>query len=215
MAEKTKTITVWMVEDDTRYREQLHLLLQARDGLDCPKVFASCKGLFLTLDEDKARPDVILMDIGLPGMSGLEGIRELEKIAPEVKVIVLTVFDDQEKVMSAVDAGAAGYLLKTATIDDIERGVRDVLFGGAVLDRQVAQLILDNIRTERPGKNPLSPQETEVLKLLSQDCGAKQIADELGVSSHTVYFHLRNIYKKFDVHSQAAAVSRGIRQGLI
>jgi DNA-binding NarL/FixJ family response regulator len=210
-----KTITVWMVEDDSRYREQLQKLLQARQGLDCPRVFVSCKGLFQTLETESDRPDVILMDIELPGMSGLDGIRLLAKQVPDIRVIVITVFNDQEKIMNAVDAGAAGYLLKSATIEDIEDGIRDVLTGGAVLDRHVAQLILDNIRKEKPEKNPLSPQEAEVLKLLSMDYGAKQIADELRVSTHTVYFHLKNIYKKFDVHSQAAAVSRGIRQGFI
>jgi DNA-binding NarL/FixJ family response regulator len=210
-----KPITVWMVEDDSRYREQLQKLLQARQGLDCLRVFVSCKGLFQTLETESDRPDVILMDIELPGMSGLDGIRLLAKQVPDIRVIVITVFNDQEKIMNAVDAGAAGYLLKSATIEDIEDGIRDVLTGGAVLDRHVAQLILDNIRKEKPEKNPLSPQEAEVLKLLSMDYGAKQIADELGVSTHTVYFHLKNIYKKFDVHSQAAAVSRGIRQGFI
>lgn len=206
---------VWMVEDDTRYRNHLHTLLKQRTSLHCPYSFASCKGLFEALEKADQSPDVILMDIGLPGISGLEGIRQLERIDAKIRVIVLTVFEDEEKVLNAVEAGAAGYLLKSATIDEIEKGIHDVLYGGAVLSREVAMLIMDTIRTERPERNPLSPQETVVLQKLSQDLSIKQIAADLNISAHTVNFHLRNIYRKFDVHSQAAAVSRGIRQGLI
>ncbi|MDQ8181629.1 response regulator transcription factor [Pelagicoccus sp. SDUM812005] len=213
--EAPNKITVWMVEDDASYREQLHALLNERKGLSCPHAFSKCDDLFATLEAESSWPQVILMDIGLPGMNGLDGIRELASKAPDVRVIVLTVFDDEEKVLKAIDAGAAGYLLKHASTEEIDKGIRDVLSSGAALDSQVASLILDRVRNEKSKHNPLSPQETEVLNLISQGLCNKEIAYDLGISAHTVSFHLRNIYKKFDVHSQAAAVSRGIRQGFI
>ncbi len=213
--QNTPPINVWMVEDDTSYREQLHALLNERKGLTCPHSFSKCDDLFATLESEEKWPEVILMDIGLPGMNGLDGIRHLATKAPDIRVIVLTVFDDEEKVLKAIDAGAAGYLLKHASTEEIEKGIRDVLKSGAALDSQVAQLILDRVRNEKSSRNPLSPQETEVLNLISQGLCNKEIAYDLKISAHTVSFHLRNIYKKFDVHSQAAAVSRGIRQGFI
>ncbi len=208
-------ITVWMVEDNPSYREQLQALLNERAGMSCPFAFEKCEDLFTIMDSHEDWPQVILMDIGLPGMSGLEGIRQLADKAPGVRVIVLTVFDDEEKVLTAVEAGAAGYLLKHASTEEIEKGIRDVLSKGAALDSQVAQLIMDRIRTDKASTNPLSPQETAVLKLISEGMCNKEIAYDLEISAHTVSFHLRNIYKKFNVHSQAAAVSKGIRQGLI
>ncbi|MBK1875484.1 response regulator transcription factor [Pelagicoccus mobilis] len=211
---ETPPVKVWMVEDDGPYREQMHSLLNERPGIECPHSFAACDDLFSAI-ESEPHPQVILMDIGLPGMNGLEGIKQLADVAPNVRVIVLTVFDDEEKVLRAIDAGAAGYLLKHASTEEIEKGIHDVLSSKAALDSQIAQVILDRIRTEKPKKNPLSPQETEVLYKISEGLCNKEIADALDISAHTVSFHLRNIYKKFDVHSQAAAVSRGIRQGLI
>lgn len=214
-SEPQKIITVWMVEDDASYREQLNALLNEREGLSCPNAFAKCDDLFAAIDSEELLPQVILMDIGLPGMNGLDGIRLLASKVPDVRVIVLTVFDDEAKVLNAIDAGAAGYLLKHASTEEIEKGVKDVLSSGAALDSQVAGLILDRIRNEKTNRNPLSPQETEVLNLISRGLCNKEIAYDLKISAHTVSFHLRNIYRKFDVHSQAAAVSRGIRQGFI
>jgi DNA-binding NarL/FixJ family response regulator len=133
-------MNIWIVEDDPGYRRNLRMSLELEDGISVGRVFPSCIELFETLEED-ASPDAVLMDLGLPGMSGAEAIREMSKVAPDVTVMVLTVFKEKEKVMAALDAGAAGYLLKECHAPEIVKGLREVIAGGSVWSPAAAQTL--------------------------------------------------------------------------
>ncbi|CAA6677617.1 MULTISPECIES: response regulator transcription factor [unclassified Lentimonas] len=209
------TINVWVVEDDAGYRRTLQRLLNRDEGITCAQVFASCDKLFEALGSEP-HPDLILMDLGLPGMGGVEGIQKLAEYAPDVAVVVLTVFSGKEKVLEALDAGAAGYLLKSATPEQIIRGLKQVFDGGAVLSPAVAKTVLGELQKSKPTERfGLSDREMDVLKLLADGLATKQIADELGVSYFTVNFHVKNLYKKLEVQSQSGAVAKAFRSGLL
>jgi DNA-binding NarL/FixJ family response regulator len=208
-------ITIWIVEDDTVYRRTLQRLL-SRESHITPRVFPSCIE-FLEAIQTDPHPDLVLMDLGLPEMSGTEGIQKLATIAPEVTVLVLTVFQDKEKVLHALDAGAAGYLLKTATGREIIEGLHQVFSGGASLSPSIAKIVLEERRTPNSATNTfkLSPRETEVLEQLANGLSLKEIATELGIGRRTVAFHLENIYSKLHVQSQSGAVAKALRSGII
>lgn len=209
------TMNIWVVEDDSGYRRTLQRLLNREEQMTCGRVFSDCTALFEALASELG-PDLVLMDLGLPGMSGVEGIQKLAKLAPDVAVVVLTVFSGKEKVLDALDAGAAGYLLKAATPQEIIRGLNEVFEGGAALSPAVAKTVLGEMRKSKPADPfDLSDREMEVLTLLADGLAIKQIADELGVSYYTVNFHVKNLYKKLEVQSQSGAVAKAFRSGLL
>lgn len=208
-------INIWIVEDDAGFRRSLRGLLDDEEGLTCSGVFPSCIEMFDAL-ESRSHPDLILMDLGLPGMNGVEGIRQLSSRAPDIAVMVITVFKEKEKVLKALDAGAAGYLLKTATGQEIIKGLEQVFMGGAALSPAVAKIVLDKVR--RPSADEvfnLSKREIEVLEKLAMDLSVQEIASSLGVSRRTAAFHLENIYRKLHVQSQSGAVAKALRSGII
>ena len=163
--------------------------------------------------------DVILLDVGLAGVIGIDGLPILQKLAPQARIIVLTVFDDPDKVFRAICGRASGYLLKSSEPAVIEQAIRDVVAGGAPMSPTVARRVLDlfNRNFGSPVENDyrLTDRENEVLKLMAEGLIKKEIAAELGVSPHTVHTHLRNIYEKLHVHTRSEAVSKAIREGLV
>ena len=208
-------INIWVVEDDAGYRRMLQRVLNREDHITCSRVFPSCIKLFEAI-ETECHPDLILMDLGLPGMGGVEGIRKLGEIAPDLTVIVLTVFADKKKVIESLDAGAVGYLLKTASPADIIRGLQEVFLGGAALSPSVTKLVLEEVRQPKSAEQfGLSVREVEILELLAEDLSRKKIADKLNITYRTVTFHLTNIYEKLGVHSQAGALAKAIRAGIL
>lgn len=208
-------INIWIVEDDAGFRRTLRGVFNGEEHITCSHVFPSCMNMFDVIDTDE-HPDLILMDLGLPGMDGVEGIRKLADIAPDIAVVVITVFDEKEKVLEALDAGAAGYLLKSATPKEIIRGLKAVFEGGAALSPAVAKTVISEMHTSKPTEQfGLSEREMEVLKLLAEGLASKQIADELDVSYFTVNFHVKNLYKKLHVQSQSGAVAKAFRSGLL
>lgn len=208
-------INIWIVEDDAGYRRTLKQLLSSEEHLTCTRVFSSCISLFKAI-ETEPHPDLVLMDLGLPGMGGVEGIQKLAEIAPDLTVVVLTVFEDKKKVLESLDAGAAGYLLKSATPEEIIRGLYEVFQGGAVLSPSVAKMVLEEVRKPKsPGQFGLSPRERELLELLAEGLAGKQIAAELGISYGTVIFHMKNLYAKLEVQSQSAAIAKAFRAGVL
>ncbi len=208
-------INIWVVEDDAGYRRTLQRLLNREEHITCNRVFRSCIKLFEAI-ETEPHPDLVLMDLGLPGMDGVEGIRKLAELAPDLAVVVLTVFSDKVKVLESLDAGAAGYLLKTARHEEIVRGLQEVFLGGAAMSPAVAKLVLEEVRKPKSAEQfCLSPRETEVLEHLAQDLAVKEIADKLGVSERTVYFHLTNLYAKLKVQSPTGAVAKALRAGIL
>ena len=208
---------VWLIEDHADSRRILARVLNRAATMTCPGAFASCEEAIAAL-RSALPPDVILLDVGLPGMSGIEGIPQLKAIAPATHIIMLTVFDDQEKVFNAICAGASGYLLKTADEEAIAHAVQDVLHGGAPITPRIARLVL-NMFTSRaaPPRHEygLSAREREVLELMVQGLIKKEIADRLGLSYHTVDNHLRSIYAKLQVHTRGGAVAKAVSEHLL
>lgn len=208
-------ITIWLVEDDANYRRNLKMSLELEEHITVGRVFPSCIEFFDTL-ADEAYPDVVLMDLGLPGMSGLEAIRKLADTAPDLAVIVLTVFKDKEKVLDALDAGAAGYLLKESDGPEIIRGLNEVFMGGSALSPAIAKIVVQELRKPAPQESfDLSKREIEVLEKLADGLATKEIAAALSISIGTAGFHLSNIYKKLQVQSQTGAVAKALRTGII
>jgi DNA-binding NarL/FixJ family response regulator len=212
----TDDIRVAIVEDQRATREGLALLLDGTPG------FATC-GRYGTMEEalvglEREAPDVALVDLGLPGISGLDGIGHLRRRAPALPVIVLTVHDDDDHVFEAVCAGAAGYLLKDTPPAQLLESIRDVLRGGAPMSPGVARRVLvmfQRIAPPRETEARLSPRELELVQLFADGHSYKSAAAHLGVSQHTVRFHIRNIYSKLHVHSKSEAVGKALRARML
>ena len=212
----TSTIRVAIIEDQRTTREALRTLLDGSAGYSTSGAFGSMEEALPHLTADL--PDVVLVDLGLPGMSGIEGIRILRQQFPNLLALVLTVFEDDERIFDAICAGACGYLLKKAPLTRLLESIREVMDGGAPMSPQVARKVVRLFRDFRPPEHvdyALTPHETRLLKLLVDGHSYKTAAFELGITSHTVAFHLKNIYGKLHVHSKSEAVSKALRQGLI
>jgi DNA-binding NarL/FixJ family response regulator len=207
---------VVIIEDERRIREGLEALINGTSGYRCAAAFRS-------MEEALARtwtevPDVILIDIGLPGMSGLEGLRVLRERYPESALVVLTVYEDDERIFEALCAGACGYMLKRTPPAKLLESLQEARHGGAPMTPEVARRVISLFRKVRPPQHAahdLTPHEIRLLKLLVDGHNYKSAAAELGVTYHTVAFHLRNIYEKLQVHSKSEAVAKAMRNRLI
>jgi DNA-binding NarL/FixJ family response regulator len=217
MITETKSTVVWIVEDHEIFAKQMRRLIAGEEDMVCPHHFSSAADLYDKLKFTHERPDLILLDLGLPRRDGLQVLTDLHKILPNLKVLILTASDDREKVYRAICNGASGYLLKTADPDEILGGIRDVIHGTSALSAPIAKMILEGF--SRHGMvnkiEPLTGREEEVLRFLVQGLIKKEIAEELGISPHTVDMHLRSVYRKLHVRSQTEAVSMALRQGLV
>ncbi|WP_395750714.1 response regulator [Prosthecobacter sp.] len=208
--------TLWIVEDHAAFRRTLVRLLSTESDLQCPRDFDSCEKLLAALSGSNA-PDLILLDVGLPGMSGLDGIRLIKERAPKTLVVILTVFEDDDKVFQAICAGAAGYLLKTSGGADITQAVRDALAGGSPMNPRIARRVLDMFSKLAPKQRDygLSEREKEILQLMTTGLIKKEIADRLSLSVHTVDTYLRRIYEKLEVNTRTGAVAKALKEGLV
>lgn len=213
---ENRTITTIVVEDQRDLREGLQILINFTPGF-------KCLGAFRTMEEALARvkydlPDVVLSDIGLPGMSGIEGIRILKEQYPDLIILVLTVYDDNEKIFDALCAGASGYLLKQTEPGELLRSVKEAVAGGAPMSPEVAARVIKLFREVRPPERvdyDLTPHELRLLKLLVDGHNYVTASEELKVSYNTIKFHVRNIYDKLQVHSKSEAVAIAMRDRLI
>ena len=208
--------TLWIVEDHAAFRRTLVRVLNAETDLQCSRDFDSCEKLLAALAKPDV-PDLILLDVGLPGMSGLEGIRLIKERAPKALVVILTVFEDDDKVFQAICAGAAGYLLKTSSGADITQAVRDALAGGSPMNPRIARRVLEMFSKLAPKQNDygLSEREKEILQLMTTGLIKKEIADKLTLSVHTVDTYLRRIYEKLAVNTRTGAVAKALKEGLV
>ena len=209
------TITLWIIEDNEAYRKTTSMLIGQSGDIACTRAFSSCEAALEALKKEAA-PDVFLVDVALPGMTGIEGISRIRAVAPQAQCVVLTVFDDDDKIFRAICAGASGYLLKTAGIEEIAAAIREVNQGGAPMSSRIARRVLEIFNRFAPKENSyaLSPKEKLILELSAKDFSKKQIADKLNLSFHTVDTHLRHIYKKLHVHSSAGAVAKALKERL-
>ncbi|MBK1876200.1 response regulator transcription factor [Pelagicoccus mobilis] len=209
------SIDVWIVEDDADYRRMLTRVLDRSPQIASCRDFPSCIS-FLDAIKTEKHPHAVLMDLGLPRMSGITGIKELSQNAPDIAVIVLTVFGEKEKVLEALEAGASGYLLKTATTAEIRKGIQDAVWGGTPLSASVARFVLEEYRKPALANDfKLAAREIEVLHKLSLGHSVKEISSSLEISQATVSTYLRRIYSKLDVQSQSGAVAKALRSGII
>lgn len=211
------TTTIWILEDHEVFAKQIRRLIGAEEDMACPHHFTSAADLYDKLKFTNERPDLLLLDLGLPRRDGLEVLSDIRQIMPEVKVLILTSFDDREKVYRAICNGASGYLLKTADPDEILGGIRDVIHGASALSSPIAKMILEGFSRYGPVEHiePLTTREEDVLRYLVKGLIKKEIADELAISQHTVDMHLRSVYRKLHVRSQTEAVSKALRQGIV
>ena len=211
-------IKVTIVEDIKPIREGLSALINGTPELSCLNSYEKCEDLLTDLNNLK--PDVILMDINLPGISGIEGVKKIKKLLPETNIIMLTVHEDDKSIFEALMYGATGYLLKTTPSAQIVESIKDANSGGSPMNSNIANKVIALMRNSHTKKDlinsiKLSEREKEILYKLSNGTGYKNIADELCISIHTVRYHIRNIYEKLQVHSQSEAISIALRRGLI
>jgi DNA-binding NarL/FixJ family response regulator len=207
---------IWLVEDNVAFRKATQFVLDRHPELYALKSFESCENALLELKQG-ARPDVILLDVELPGMDGIQGIPKFRQLAPEVSVLILTVFEDDEKIFRAICAGASGYLLKSEPLSNIALAVEHAIAGGAPMNPQIAKRVLAMFSQMAPEKKEygLTERELEVLNLMGQGLAQKEIAHRMSISAHTVNTFVRHIYRKLHVNCQTAAVSLALRHGLI
>lgn len=210
-------ITVWTIEDNKRFQRALERSLNAGSEVQCTRCCGSCEEAYSALESDDP-PNVILLDIDLPGLSGVEGLRQMKERTPKTEFIMLTIHEDHGTVMQALCAGASGYLSKTASPGEIRQAVKEAVNGGAPMTPQIARSVLNLFAShvKVPTNDPynLSKREKEVLKHLSEGKAKKEIAAELDLSYHTIDKHVRGIYSKLQVHSLSAAVAKAVKERL-
>jgi DNA-binding NarL/FixJ family response regulator len=206
-------LRVAIVEDDPRWRANIESLLRETEGLECVGSYRSGEEAFENLP--RRNPQVILMDINLPGISGVECIRRLRPILPAVQIVMLTVYDDSDRIFQALQMGANGYLLKRATADEIVQAIRDVHTGGAPMSAYIARKVVQSFQKQSPTAKPdeiLSKRESEVLSYVARGYSDKEVAEALGLTSATVRSYLKTIYSKLHVHSRTQAIIKAVMQ---
>src|SRR5580693_4437102 len=218
MAESGKApdIRVAIVEDRVRTREGIQALIDGTPGYQCAGSFGSMEEALDAIDRDP--PKVVLLDIALPGMSGIEGIRRLKERYPSMLLMMLTVYDDDKRILDAICAGACGYLLKSTPPARLLESIREVAGGGAPMSPEVARRVIELFREIRPAEDAahdLTPHEVRVLKLLVDGHNYKTAAVELEVSINTIRFHMRRLHEKLHVHTKSEAVAKALRNQIV
>lgn len=211
-------IRIVLFDDNRDLRDMFRLLVDAQPDMVCVAVHPDLSQVMR--DIDAARPDVIVMDIQMPGLNGIEGVKAIKARWPEARILMQTVFEDEEKVFAAIRAGASGYILKTAATEDMLKAIRDTHAGGSAMTPAIAFKVLEHFRVssapdERTNDPGLSEREKQVLALLVKGHSYKMVAAELGLSIHTVDTHIRHIYEKLHVSGLAEAVGRAVKDRLV
>ncbi|MBK1835218.1 response regulator [Roseibacillus ishigakijimensis] len=207
--------SVAIIEDNSDLGETLRLVIDSSDHLRCAGVWKSAEEGLRKIEA--FRPKVVLMDINLPGLSGIEATALLKKHLPDILIITVTVYGEHDKIFAALKAGATGYLLKRAAPDELCQAIHEVLAGGAPMSPEIARRVVDAFyqqRNNRVATANLTPREEEVLALLAEGLANKEIADRLDISAETIRVHNRSIYKKLEVSTRTQAVMKyrdGIR----
>lgn len=213
---KEDTIRIAIIEDERDIRESLAALINGTAGFRCVAKYGMMETALANVEKERA--DLILTDLGLPGISGIEGIERLRKLLPDTPLLVLTIYDNDDKIFAALCNGANGYLLKNTAPARLLEALREAADGGSPMSPTIASRVIKLFREFRPNENAdynLTPQETEVLRLLVEGHHKKTAAREMNISIHTVSFHLKNIYEKLQVHSKTEAVAKALREKVI
>ena len=209
-------ITLMIVEDNKAYKKTLFDTIELSSDMECIGQFSAAEPCLETLQETSVVPAILLLDLNLPGQNGLTMLPLFKKTAPETDVIILTQNNDYHTALQAIRLGASGYLLKEGSIASIRETIREVHTGASYIDPQLSRIVLDTLcHGDIREENPLSPREIEVLELLAQGFAKKEVADQLGLSYHTIALYVRNIFKKLESPNSAAAIATAIRRNLI
>ena len=204
-------IHVAIVEDDDEIRQTLALIINGTPGYHCKHTFIDCESAIKELPN--LYVNVVLMDIELPGITGIEGIKKLKPLMPDTDFIMLTIKQDEESIFESLRVGASGYLAKDTLPTELLRSIKEVFHGGAPMSTNIARKVILSFQNVKA--SPLSDRETEILKLLCEGMNYRSIADQIFLSAHTVKSHIKNIYRKLHVNSRAEAVSKAIKDKLI
>lgn len=210
-------IRVAIFEDNKHLRESLYYLINGTPGFTCMGAYPDCNDVVFQLSKEK--PDVVLMDIEMPGLSGIEGVKLIKKNFPEIQVLMQTVFHDEDNIFNAICAGASGYILKSTTPAEFIEAVKNVYNGGSPMTGSIARKVLDLFQKRVPVSTPndyqLTPKEKEMLTFMVEGKSFKMIAAASGISYETVRTHMKNIYAKLHVNSNTEAVSKVLREKLL
>ncbi|MSU48305.1 MAG: response regulator transcription factor [Opitutus sp.] len=211
--------TVWLIEDNATLRRTVARGIGALPGFRCTAKYQRCEDALADLRAHAVpAPDIVLLDVGLPGMSGLDGIALIKDLAPGTQVVILTVFDDDEKIYRAICAGASGYLLKGTPLAELATALTDVRRGGSPMTPRVARRVLEMFSNLAPRVSTapgLSPRERQIIEGMADGLTNKEIAARLGLSAHTTDDYTRAIYEKLHVNTRGGAVAKAMREGLV
>jgi DNA-binding NarL/FixJ family response regulator len=204
-----------IVEDDPLLLENLTLLLRGEEGLSVAGSYRTAEDALRSLKE--ARPEVMLTDLGLPGMSGVELIKKAKEEMPALEIMAHTVFEDREKVFSAIKAGASGYILKGSSPREVIESIHALYKGGAPMSPKIARKIIHEFQDEGPSSEQylLTQRETEIVKRVEEGLTYKEIGERLSISTHTVHTHIKNIYEKLQAKDRNDAISKARQRGII
>jgi DNA-binding NarL/FixJ family response regulator len=205
-------ILVSIVDDEKKLCKSIATFLNGSTGFRCVSIYGSAEAALQHLPTD--RPDVVLMDINMAGMDGIECVRRLKTLAPQIQILMLTVYEDTEQIFKALAAGATGYLLKRLEPEELLQAIRDVHAGGSPMSNSIARKVVASFQEANGAggkQNLLTPREQAVLDCLAQGLAYKQIGDKLGISINTIRAHLRHIYEKLHVQSRTEAVAKYLR----
>jgi DNA-binding NarL/FixJ family response regulator len=206
-------ILVGIVEDDEQIRKGVQTYLNRQENFACDWSYGSVEELLGNLKE-KNVPNVLIMDLGLPGMSGIEGIKILKQQHPDVDVVVFSVYNDSKRIFDSLCAGATGYLLKNTPLEEIKEGIELLAKGGSPMSPQIARKVIEHFNPgtrKKEEESILSLKEKEIVVGLVDGLSYKLIADRMNISIETVRFHIKNIYRKLHVHGKAEVISKSLR----
>jgi DNA-binding NarL/FixJ family response regulator len=207
-------ILIGIVEDDEQIRQGIQTYLNRQDGFACDWSYGSVEDLLKNLKGDNI-PNVLIMDIGLPGMSGIEGMKIIKERHPGIDVVVFSVYNDSKRIFDSLLAGATGYLLKNTPLDEIKEGIELLTSGGSPMSPQIARKVIEYFGQQNNKKkeveSPLSAKEKEIVVGLVDGLSYKLIADRMSISIETVRFHIKNIYRKLHVHGKAEVISKSLK----
>jgi DNA-binding NarL/FixJ family response regulator len=205
-------ILIGIVEDDEQIRNGIQTYLNRQENFVCDWSYGSVEEFFKGLRENNL-PNVLIMDIGLPGMSGIEGMKIIKEKYPDIDVIVFSVYNDEKKIFDSLCAGATGYLLKNTPLEEIKEGIELLAKGGSPMSPQIARKVIEYFGqpAKKTTTSPLSAKEKEIVVGLVDGLSYKLIADRMNISIETVRFHIKNIYRKLHVHGKAEVISKSLR----
>jgi DNA-binding NarL/FixJ family response regulator len=212
-------IRVLIFDDNADRRDSLSMLVLTKSGLELVGAFPDCNNVIA--DVERTRPDVVLMDIGMPGVDGIAATKLIKSRYPEIRILIQTVFEDEDRIYQAIISGASGYILKNSSSERVLEAISDAYTGGAPMSSRIATKVLEFFRTTPPVTNEekadygLSKREMEVLELLVKGNSYKMIADAMEISYNTVNSHMKKIYDKLHVNSSGEAISKAIQEKII